>query len=55
MVRLQRLPVIGDYFVHEIPPSDNVSSLILMLSVLGLVVGRVLMGCGLAVLNEGLV
>lgn len=25
MVRVQRLPIIGDYFIKEIPPSDNVS------------------------------
>ncbi|KAL8810028.1 MAG: hypothetical protein Q9223_007837 [Gallowayella weberi] len=25
---MQKLPVVGDYFVREIPPSDNVSILI---------------------------
>lgn len=48
---MQKLPIIGDYFVKEIPPSDNVSPF----SFTGSSMGRALMGCCTAFLSVGLV
>lgn len=28
LIAEQKMPIIGDYFVREIPPSDNVSALL---------------------------
>ena len=48
---MQKLPLIGDYFIHEIPPSDDVSVPVFALSG----VGGVLMVCGIAFLSVKLV